>query len=218
MKSKTSNFLSGTFKGLLLLQLVCVIALSTSCGNQEKEKRDKELNELREYVRMHNDSADAFADRTWDELNSDYEKRKTELEKNIDKMDEETRKTYNQTVSDWETYKANYARKAQENSSVIKMDKLRATLLLNDTRPDHTNLAAKNVLNAYEHFIDVVKANKDNYSKEEWTVINVNYKALNGRKRELEKDLAANDKAKITKLQMEYTGIKAVNRPFADNE
>ncbi len=197
--------------------LFFVAAILTSCGQQEKEKRERDLNDFDVYVKNHADSVEYYAEKNWDELNSEFEQKKTELDKNLDKMDEANRDRYNKTVSDWEAFKADYTHKTEERASVEQMDRLRATLAIEGVRPDYTDLTPTNVVKEYEHFVTTVEANKDAYTKEQWMVINVNYKALNGRKRELEKEIPMGDMPKIAKLQLQYTAIKAVNRPFADD-
>lgn len=198
------------------LQLICVMALFASCGEQEKQKREQKLNDFNAYVQRHQDSLDYYAQRSWDEVNAEYEQKRAEFDKDMDKMDEQAKERYNKTVSDWENFKAKYEQKAKETAAVMEMDRLRATLAIEGVRPDYTDLKAEDVAREYEHFVNTVDANKDVYTKEQWLVINVNYKALNGRKRELEKDIKSADMPKITKQQLRYTGIKAVNRPFAE--
>ena len=207
---------SGLSLKWLALQLVCVITLFASCGEQEKQKREEKLNDFNAYVQRHQDSVDYYAQRNWDELNAEYEQKRAEFDKDLEKMDEQAKERYNKTVSDWETFKGNYQQKSNETAAVQQMDKLRATLAIDGVRPDYTDLTAADIVREYEHFVNTVEANKDAYTKEQWTVINVNYKALNGRKRELEKEIKSVDMPKITKQQLRYTGIKATNRPFAE--
>jgi len=217
MKAKINMLLGRGFKGLVFLELICVMALVNACSQQDNIKRKHDVDDLNAYVRMQQDSLDSYAGRSWEELNSDFEKKKVGLDKQLDKMDEETRKSYNNAITDWNSFKSEYTRRREEHSKVAQMDNLRATLVMEGVRPDYTDLGAKDVVKEYIHFVDAVKANKDTYTKEQWTAVNVNYKALNGRKRELEKLIPAHDMSTILKLQLEYVGVKALNRPFADN-
>lgn len=215
MKKTTTT----TGRSVRLLLIVAVIAaVATSCGQQEREKRERDVEDFKTYVKQHRDSVEYYAERNWDELNAEYEQKKAELDKQAEKMDEQARNKYNAVIADWETFKGEYKLKYEEREHVMAMDRLRATLAIDGVRPDYTDLMPKDALREYEHFVSTVKANKDVYTQEQWTVINVNYKALNGRKREIEKDLPAGDLGKITKLQIDYTAIKAVNRPFAEEE
>ena len=193
-----------------------VISALTSCDN--KQERQQSLDDLKTYVRQHRDSVDMYATQTWDRVDSGFETRKAKLDKEVAKMDTSMQNDYNQTLADWQSFQNDYNRIQAEKEKLGAMDSLRSSLALSGVRPDFTDVTADNILQQYEHFVSVVKANKDAYTKQQWTVVNVSYKSLNGRKREIEKDLHKGDEAKIVKLQLEYTGIKAVNRPLADNE
>lgn len=211
-----SNKLNFKTAGLMLMMAWATV-FTTACNNAEKEKRERDLQDFKTYVKEHRDKAEQYAQNSWDELNSEFEKKKAELDKQVDKMDDKARESYNQAVSEWETFKTEYKARAAEREKIEAMDKLRATLVIDGVRTDYTNLTARDAAKQYEHFVTTVKANKDTYTRDQWTAINVNYQALNGRKRELEKDIPAADLKKIIKLQLEYTAIKAVNRPFAEN-
>ena len=133
-------------------------------------------------------------------------------------MNQEMRTSYYQTVNDWETYKADFARRAEENKKLSGMDAIRRALALDGVRTDFTDVTASNIVPVYQHFVTTVKKNKDEYTKEQWTVVNVSWKALKGRKREISKDIKAPDMSEISKQELEYFGVKAANRPFADSE
>jgi hypothetical protein len=132
-------------------------------------------------------------------------------------MNESIKSSYYYAVRNWKDFQNQYIVKRSEEAKVGEMDTLRKSLALDGIRSDFTDLGSAQILEAYEHFVNTVNTNKDVYTREQWTVVNVSWKALNGRKRELEKDISAATGAKITKLQLEYTGIKALNRPLAEN-
>lgn len=200
-----------------MLMIASVTIFTTACSNAEKEKRERDLQDFKTYVKEHREKVEQYAQNSWDDLNSEFEKKKAELDKQADKMDDKARESYNEALSDWESFKADYKARAAEREKIDAMDKLRATLVIDGVRTDYTDLTARDAAKQYEHFVTTVKANKDAYTRDQWTAINVNYQALNGRKRELEKDIPAADQKKIIKLQLEYTAIKAVNRPFAES-
>lgn len=201
----------------LFITTLLLFALS-SCDNSAKQKRQKDLDDLNAYIKNQKDSIDQLADRTWADIENTYNAKKADLERDTADMDQEMRNSYYRTVSEWETYKSDFAKKAEENKDVAAMDAIRKDLTSNDVRPDFTDATVANIVPVYQHFVETVKNNKDNYTKEQWTVVNVSWKALKGRKREIAKDIKASDMAEITKQELQYIGIKAVNRPFADSE
>lgn len=213
MKSATTSkwnlhYLLGSFAILIIL---------AACNQQGNTERQQKLDDLKAYVEERRDSMDNYLDRTWDDMNAEFEQRRRKLENDTADMNEEMRNAYYKSVEDWNNMKNNFQTRWTEHARVKKEDELRSTLVINGVRPDYTDLPASRLIEQYEHFVSTVNMHKDEYTADEWQVINVNYKALNGRKRELESQINAPDGAKITKLQLQYTGIKAVNRPVAEN-
>lgn len=199
-----------------LAYLVIAVTIGLAACNNDEQMR-KDMADMKQYMRNKQDSVDMYLDRTWDDMDREYKERKARLAADTAKMGEEIRAEYYEMEREWETYKGEFERKQIERSQVAAMDALRKTLVIDGVRPDYTDLKAVDARQAYEHFVTTVEMNKDTYSAEQWQVINVNWKALNGRKREIENDISAADKTEIAKLQLKYNGIKAVNRPFADS-
>lgn len=197
--------------------MVAFTLLFSSCNQQAQKERQQKLEELNAYVQERQDSVDNYLDRNWDELNTEFEQRRAELAKDTAQMDDNLRWSYYNAVSKWQNFQAAYNTKYEEHKRVKEMDALRATLALPGVRQDYTDLPASRLVEQYEHFVNIVEAHKDEYTADQWQVINVNYKALNGRKRELESQITAPIGGKITKEQLRYTAIKAVNRPIAEN-
>lgn len=214
MKSKKPNPASQVTWPLIL---IAAIALS-ACSHQAEEKRRQDVKDFEAYVDARRDSVENYLDRTWDDIEREYNEKRADLSKDSAEWAEDVKANYYEAERDWETFKANYRVKSEERNNVAKMDALRNTLVIGGVRSDYTDLTKDNIVRQYEHFVNTVRTNKDVYTKEEWTAININWKALNGRKREIDKDISGADNSRIMKLQVEYTGIKAVNRPFADSE
>ena len=202
---------------ILLTRLLPLFGLCafifTACDQNAQKK--KNIDNLQTYVRNHNDSLELYADTNWDSLDNEFRLKQAAIDDTA-KLNEEMRQSYYKSLSDWNTFKTNYTIKKQEKGKLAQMDSLRKSLTLDGVRTDYADLTAANLLAEYEHFVNTVEANKDMYTKEQWTVINVTWKGLKGRNREIEKDVAAGDAAKILKLQIKYIAIKATNRPEAD--
>ena len=211
------QFMYTTTRVKYLFVLTAIVFGLSTCDQQQQEKIKKRVEDLRIYVTNHRDSIDRYMDVRWDSLDNGFSAKKVELEKDTARMDQDTRQTYYNAISDWESFRADYSRRMSQEEKLHSMDALRNSLTMPGVRTDYTDLDKGNIRQEYEYFVNTVKANKDTYTKEQWTVVNVSYKTLNGRNRELQKDISSADGAKIVKLQLEYTGIKALNRPFADN-
>ena len=62
------------------LTLVLLAGSFTSCDNGAKEKRQKDIDDLKAYIQNQKDSIDQYADRKWDDIQASYEAKKAQLE------------------------------------------------------------------------------------------------------------------------------------------
>ena len=202
-------------KAALTFQLFIAAIILSSCNNQQNKQQ---LDDFKSYVQQHRDSAEFYTDQSWASLDSGFNARKEKLDKDYEKMNDSMKAEYDRTVSDWTRYQTEYTRRADDKRRMSLTDSLRKSLAMQGVRPDFSDVTPDNIVDTYTYFVNTVRTNKDNYTQEQWTVINVSYKSLNGRRREIEKDLHKGDEGKIIKLQLDYTGIKAANRPEAPSE
>jgi hypothetical protein len=64
---------------------------------------------------------------------------------------------------------------------------------------------ATNILGVYDQFVNTVKDNKDNYSREDWDEIKLMYEALIAEKIRLKKrGLSSSDNGKIASLKLTF--------------
>jgi hypothetical protein len=214
MKSEPCQLRAALHIRLLLLYFTACFML-LACNNQESCKRS--MADLQTYVNNHRDSVNYYVDSSWSALDSGFTSRKTALDKCVNQMPEAMKGSFDSAMAGWDLFQREYSYRQQEKQKIAAMDDLRSSLTLEGVRPDFTDITPDNILKQYQKFVEVVKDNKDKYTQEQWTVVNVSWKSLNGRRREIEKDLHPGDEGKIMKLQLEYVGIKALNRPEAPN-
>ena len=186
--------------------------------NNSAEQQQKNVDDLNAFVQRHKDSVEVFAHNAWSSLDSEFSAKRKKIDQDTTRMNESLKASYYDAVRNWEGFQNAYSIRQSEDQKLGEMDAIRKSLAPTGIRPDFTDLVTPQLQAAYEHFVNTVRANKDVYTKEQWTVVNVSWKALNGRKRELEKDIDGSLSGKITKLQMQYTSIKALNRPSAPTE
>ncbi|MFN8310491.1 MAG: hypothetical protein U0T73_11055 [Chitinophagales bacterium] len=202
---------------LPLVLLAVTVLIFSACKNKTEDRR-RSVDDFRDYVEARSNDVQNYTDSTWRIAKDSFQLKWARLASDTDEMDDEVHATYVKAVNQWHDMEAHYAAMAGDRARLAEMDGVRNSLTIPGVRNDFTDLTAGDALNAYEHFVNVVKQKKDDYSKEQWNAVNMSWKNLNGRRRELDKDLKAETKSKIVKLQFEYTGIKAVNRPFAESE
>ncbi len=80
-------------------------------------------------------------------------------------------------------------------------------LLLGDYR-NLSNVAAENLRDAYVHFLQQVRDQKDTWTLEDWDYANAIYKRLNEREKQLHDDIILRHATKIKALQAEYLTLE----------
>lgn len=211
-----------SFRSMSLLGLLFLILLS-ACGDQANQRRQQSLDDMKAYVKSHKDSIDNYLDKSWDDLDQGFVQKKAALDNDVDKMNAEMKESYNSTLRDWDAVKADYTDKVAEKKKMAHVETVRTPLYIKAPTPtaarklDFSDLSATDMEPEYQNFVDVVKQNKDEYSSEDWTMVNKTWKQLNKRRREVKESIPVGDAKKILKLQIDYTAIKAVNRPLAES-
>jgi len=205
------------YKGFLGISVAVAVGLvMSSCNDQSAHS--KAINDLNCYVQQHRDSIDNYLTIGWQDLDTAYQAKKAAIAKDTPTMSQVLRDSLNLIEQKWQAYKMAYDKKAAERSQVASMDSIRKSLLLDGVRLDYGDLKADRIKDQYQHFVDVVKANQDNYTMPQWVVVNVSWKALNGRRKEIHKDITSADMSRIDKLRLQYTGIKVDSRPIAEDD
>ncbi len=222
MKSTLSGLLStGSFMGLMVLSFLTL----SYCSGNGKEKGRKSLNNFKAYVAERKEHAYKYTDKKWDELESDYSKQKEQLEKDMDKMDEEMKRSYQNALAEWEDFKNDYYMRQQQISVEEEpgnnvSDKLLSMLVPSGVRTDLANIGGGDIEGVYRYFVKTVDKNRDLYSKEEWVRINNYWKRLNHLHTKLDEvgAISDSDDKKINGHMVKYVAIRALNKPFSDSE
>ena len=217
---KTPFLISCKYYGLSLLAVICLVAFS-ACNDQANQHRQQSLDDMKAYVKAHKDSIDNYLDMSWDKLDQEFTQKKVVLENDVDKMNAEMKESYNNTLREWDSVKVDYTDRQAEKARLAHADKVMSNLYIKappssaPRKLDFTDLSAVEIEPEYQTFVDVVRQYKDEYTTEDWTMVNKKWKDLNHRRKELKDSISMGDTKKILKLQIDYTAIKAVNRPLA---
>ena len=199
-------------KKYLLMMSICgmMIFIFNACNKNKSEAYD----DYRKYVTTKVDSADRYFDREWDELERDYEAKKANVDRDIDKLDDKTKAEYRELDDRWNKFKAEY----QDHRTQKDMETFRSKLLPADVSNDFSNVGPDRLLAVYTYFVDYVDNHKDEFTREQWDQIELLYERLDTHKNEVEKNLPSGDNGKIATQKLRYAAIKTVNRPTTKPE
>lgn len=206
--------------GLFIFSLLATFLTLTYCSDQGRENTRKSVNDFKAYVTEHKDAAANYMDQKWEDMEKEYNDKKAEADKNLDKMDQEMKDSYYATVANWEVFKTKYQSNQKEKEDMAKAEALKATVIPKDVNTDLSNVSGKNIANVFEHFVTRVDNNKEAYSAEEWTHLNNYWKSLNDLSARLDDEgkISKEDNRKLDGQRIKYMAIKTLNKPFAESE
>lgn len=207
----------------IVLMLSCAAMISFVACEKKNDEAAVTRKELRDYVDSVKKADAEYSETYWANVEAGYHAKAVKAEA-ASVNNEEEKKKVEEAKSDFEAYKAKYTEELQKKKDeevYAKKQAFRDALFGEGKIGADISFAwvdAKNIRGVYENFVNVVEANKDNYSREDWDEIKVLYEALDTRKNEVEKELSSKDNMAIAKQKVRFVAIKATNRPMAKAE
>jgi len=200
-------------------------AIFMACENKVHEEKTS-VNELVSYVDSVKKLDESTVSSNWARIESGYHAKA--MNADAAEKSEEEKKEVHQTKSEYNQFRSKYTSEptqseavTESQAEVVKPENRRSlrNVLFGEGQIgsdlDFKWVTAKNIRQVYEHFVSSVKANKDNFSREDWDEIKVLYEALDSRKNEVEKDLDSKDNLAIAKRKVEFATYKVIDRPAA---
>lgn len=199
--------------------VLCLVL--ASCESSQNRAIESDLTRLDNYFDSVGNETSDYSRERWNEVKAEYDATiaKAEAEKN--ELSEETNRKLEEVKADFKALETRYETGIREKEEADYRRKLRTSLFGDPSLGNDKSFAwvtAQNAYSVYERFVNTVKDNKDNYSREDWDEIKVLYEALDTRKNEIENDLPKGDNGKIARKKIEFAAVKAVNRPFSKIE
>jgi hypothetical protein len=204
--------------GFLIALIFCLSSL-VACKNDGTKNADangdddKDYAEYKRYITYTRDSAKA-SNKSWEEIDREYNAKKAAAAKDMDKWNAERKAEYEKLNAEYEAWKTAYLaeREAQEKHWTT-FGPIYGTVYI--TAPDAMDMTlpgvtGENVAEVYKNFIQVLKANKNQYTMEDWNEIEKLWEALEDKKDAL--PVTAGDKTKIAGWKTEYVSVKAVKK------
>ena len=206
------------------LSLVAILISFTSCQNEQEKKAETLANNYVKFVDSVANINQEEAIQNWDAILQDYENKTTELNNEVDKLEDKSKLDVkiNAATSKYEDYQKNImelkAKYVNENNAIAK----RKALFGNDYVSDDltfTWVNKNNILKVYDQFTSTVEKNKDSYSRQDWDQIKMLYEALDNRKNTVEKEgLSSADNNKIASIKIKFAPMFTLNRMGAKSQ
>lgn len=193
-----------------------------SCKDKESEAADKRIVELEHFVDSLKTVSETDREANWDQISEDYDRKSTEANDAVANLDDETKTKSQERVTASTTkygeFKTSLEAKATANANakISPSQSLRNRLFGAGKIGDDMSFAwvnKNNILKVYETFFESYKANKENFSREDYDEIKLMYEALDNRKNTVENEgLSSSDNASIGSIKMKFGPMFKVNR------
>ena len=212
----------------LIIVLVGMTAMITSCRNTESEQKYVSVDAYEAYVdSISNVGMKNISDR-WDEIENTVRERRNEAEIQLrsiddkDKLKERYQQKVYATNERYDDFREQTFAERQRAEAAHTTQNLRNSLFQNVSITDDRNfdwVNKDNIVSTYDYFVNTVSNNKDSYSREEWDEIKMLYEALDSRKNTVEDEgLTAEDNLKIAALKVKFAPMYKINRLEAKTE
>lgn len=206
-----------------LLIAATAMAGFTACNNSEKDVAKQDAENLTHYVDSVENAAPVYTQANWTVIDEGYRERAIKAEAALEKLEAEDKAKAEEAKAKYAALKITYETKIKEaevaKTAVTDYRSILRNRLFGEGKigadMQFGFVTANNILGVYQNFVDAVDAGKDEFTREDWDEIKVLYEALDSRKNEVEKDMAAGDNLKIAGLKLKFARIKSINRPGA---
>lgn len=190
-----------------------------ACNNTSSD--EKLAADMNRYVDSVGSAVSTYSKETWEDINAGYERRMADLKAEHAELSAAAKEELNEAERKFNEFRTRFESSIREEEARSSKLTLRNSLfgegkIGNDM--SFAFLTAANAQEVYTNFVNTVEKNKDSYTREDWDEIKVLYEAMDNRKNEIEKNLAAADNRQIAKQKIRFVGIKAANRISAKVE
>jgi hypothetical protein len=165
----------------VVLMLSCLATMSFVACEKKNDEAKVSREELRNYVDSVKKADAEYTENYLANVEAGYKARLARAEA-ATVNDEEEKKKVDDAIEDFEDYKAKYNEEYQKKKNeevYAKKQAFRDALFGAGKIGADISFAwvnAQNIRGVYENFVNVVEANKDNYTREDWDEVHVKMK------------------------------------------
>lgn len=208
-------------KNLFTIGILSLTVLAfTSCKDEKQAQAEKTVNNYVVYVDSLGNVAEDDAKANWEAIDASYQARVSEAEASLAESDNEAlREKLAVSKAKYEALKAKLQAdlEAEKAPAVKTPNQLVRDRFFGEGKVgEDMNFAwvnKDNILQVYQDFYDSYKANKENFSREDYDEVKLLYEALDSRKNTVEKEgLSSEDNNKIASIKFKFAPEFKVNR------
>ncbi|MBC5994311.1 hypothetical protein [Pontibacter cellulosilyticus] len=167
---------------------------------------EEQLEEFRGWLNKQSEKGDTAIRRNWPKVREELRQRNAQLEQNFDSLSEKSQEEYKDLRSRYERWEARQERRQQQPLETAKLERFQDQLLRE--YKDIKSISAGNIREAYLTFMGTVRAQRRNWSQDDWDYVDHVYARLNERRGQVEGQISTGDNIKIRALQAEYLALE----------
>ena len=199
--------------------LATVLLAFGSCKDEKAAQAEKTVNNYTVYVDSLGNVASEDAKANWEAIDAGYQARVAEAEASLSESENEAlREKLATSKAKYESLKAKYqaelaaAAKPVKTPNQLVRDRFFGEGKVGEDM-DFSWVNKDNILQTYQNFYDSYKANKGDFSREDFDEVKLLYEALDSRKNTVEKEgLTSEDNNKIASIKFKFAPEFKVNR------
>lgn len=207
-------------KSVFTIGILATVALAfTSCKDEKATKAEKTVNNYVVYVDSLGSVTADDAKANWEAIDASYQMKVAEAETSLTESDNEAlREKLAASKMKYEAMKAKYTAELEATKPVVKTPNqmVRDRFFGEGKVGEDMNFSwvnKDNILKVYQDFYDSYKANKGDFSREDFDETKLLYEALDSRKNTVEKEgLTSEDNNKIASIKFRFAPEFKVNR------
>lgn len=167
---------------------------------------EEQLDEFRGWLNKQSERGDTAIRRNWPKVKEELRQRNAQLEQNFDSLSEKSKQEYRELQSRYQRWEERQERRQQQPLEPAKLSQFKDRLLRE--YKDIENISAGNIREAYLTFMGTVRAQRRNWSQDDWDYVDNVYSQLNQRRGQIEGQISTGDNLKIRTLQAEYLTLE----------
>lgn len=173
---------------------------------QRGKTAEQQLDEFRGWLNRQADKGDTAIERNWPKVKEELRQRNAQLEQNFDSLSEKSKQEYKDLKARYERWEARQERRQQQPLDPSKLNNLKSKLLREYSNIE--KITAGNIREAYLTFMGTVRAQRRNWTQDDWDYVDYVYSQLNERRGQIEGQISTGDNLKIRALQAEYLTLE----------
>lgn len=206
-------------KNVFTIGILAIGLAFTSCKDEKAAQAEKSVNNYVVYVDSLGNVAADDAKANWDAIEADYQARVSAAESSLSESENEAlREKLAASKAKYEALKSKYQAEIEAAKAPAKTPNqlVRDKFFGEGKVGEDMNFSwvnKDNILQVYQDFYDSYKANKSNFSREDFDEVKLLYEALDARKNTVEKEgLTSEDNNKIASIKFRFAPEFKVNR------